>query len=82
MIPLAAGEDVFGNFFDGEVGKVGPPAKGHAEHQQAAVCAHFVRELGELVVAEVLGGDVDKVTLGRVALLPVEGVGGGVGKAL
>ncbi len=82
MAPFAAGEDLFGDFFDGEVVEgVGAAAKGHAEDKEAAVWANLFAELGELFVAEVLGGDVDEVAFGGVALLPVEGFGRGVGEA-
>lgn len=79
---FAAVEDLLGNFFDGEVIEGGGfAAKGHAEDEEAAICAHVFAELGELGLAEVLGGDVNEVAFGGVAVLPVEGFAGGVGEA-
>ncbi len=79
---FTAVEDLLGDFFDGEVGKVaGVAAKGHAQYEEGAIAANVFTELDELGVAEVLGGDVDEVALGGVALLPVEGFGWGVGEA-
>jgi len=80
VVPLAAVKDLVGNFFDGEVRKIGLATKGGTEHQQATVCTNLLSQLGQLVVAEVLGGDVDKISLGGVTLLPVEGVARGIGR--
>jgi hypothetical protein len=53
MAPLTTGKHLFGYFFDGEVGEfISFAPKVHAQHQQGTVCADFVGELGELVVAK------------------------------
>lgn len=80
--PFAAIEDLFGNLPHGEVGEgVGFASEGAAQHEEAAIVSHFFGELGELVLFEGLGGDVEEVAFGGVALLPIVGVGGGVGEA-
>jgi hypothetical protein len=82
MAPFAAVEDLFGDFFDGEIGElVGVTAEGATEDKEASIATDFVGEPLELGAAKVLGGDVDEVLFGGVAMLPVDGVGGGVGEA-
>jgi hypothetical protein len=60
---------------------VGFASEGTTKHQEGALGANFFGELGELFVFEGLGGDVEEIAFGGVALLPVEGVGGRVGEA-
>ena len=82
MPPFTAIEDLFGNLSNRQVGKlVGFASEGTTEDEENALGADFFGELGELFVFEGLGGDVEEVAFGGVALLPVEGVRGGVGKA-
>ena len=81
MAPFAAGEDLLGDFFDGEVVEAVAAAKGHAEDEEAALGADVFAELGELGLGKGLGGDVDEVAFGGMALLPVESVTRGVGEA-
>lgn len=82
VAPFAAVEDLLRDFFDGEVVEGGGiAAKGHAEDEEATLRAYVFAELGELGLAEGLGGDIDEVAFGGVALLPVEGFGWGVGEA-
>ena len=82
MPPFTSIEDLFGNLPNRQVGKlVGFASEGTTEDEEGALGADFFGELGELFVFEGLGGDVEEVAFGGVALLPVEGVGGRVGKA-
>lgn len=82
MPPFTAIEDLFGNFPNRQVGKlVGFASEGTTEDEESAIGTDFFGELGELFVFEGLGSDIEKIAFGGVALLPVEGVRGGVGKA-
>ena len=82
VVPLAAMEDRFGDFLEGEVVEsVGLDAEGSAADEEGAVGADLGGEVFELGAAEVLSGDVDEVALGGMAVLPKEALAGGVVEA-
>lgn len=83
IIPFAAVEDGFGDFFEGEVLEgVGLHAEGSAADEEGAVGADRFGEGLELRAAQVLGGDVDEVGFGGMTVLPKVLGAGRVGEAL
>ena len=77
MPPLAARQDLPGDFLHGEVRVVlGIALEGGAQHEQRAVAADFVAQELELLRSQVLGRDVDEVALGGCTMHPEDGLAG------
>ena len=89
LAPLAAVLDGLGDFLDGQVREIvqllfGSRNAAEAAHVQSTAGfgrRHLVAKRPAAGHVRVLGRDVDKVALGRVAVLPELGVAGGVGEA-
>lgn len=82
LAPLAAAEDRLGNLFHREIAEgihvLG--SIGAAQHKQAALVADFFTQPSQLLTAQGLSGDVDKIVLGSLSVLPIGRLTGRVAK--
>lgn len=80
MAPLAARTNVIGNLFHRQVGPaIDVAAESRAQDEQRLIRPDLFAQLLELLGAECLGRDIDEVTLGRMTLLPIDGIAGRIG---
>lgn len=82
MALLAAGKNLSGNLLDREVVVIAPAPEGSAEDQERPLRPYFIGDFLQLLMGEAGGGHIDKVLLGGMAMLPVNGVGRRIGGAL